>query len=105
MSEGKDNVLTEQEVLHVAKLARINLSSQEVAKFANQLGDIIGYVQKLNKLDTTDVQPTAHAVPLKNVFREDKARQGIKPEEALKNAPDKEDNFFRVPRVLDESSA
>jgi len=93
--------LTQEQVRHVAKLARLNLSDEQARLFARQLDGILDYVEKLNQLDTADVEPTAHAAPLRNVFREDVARPGIGSEHVLANAPDAEPPFFRVPKVLD----
>ncbi len=100
-----NEAITEQQVKHVAKLARLNLSDDEIRMFTRQLGEILSYVEKLSELDTSDVEPTAHAAPLKNVFREDKATQGIGIESVLKNAPSRDGNFFTVPKVLGDSSA
>ena len=88
------------QVEYVANLARIALSEEEKKMFARQLGKIIEYVEKLNELDTSRVDPMAHASGLKNVFREDVPGQSIPPEKALENAPDREDHFFRVPKVI-----
>ena len=98
-------VITEQQVRHVAKLARLNLSDNEIQIFTRQLGDILEYVEKLNELDTENVEPTAHAAPLRNVFREDIAREGMGIEAVLKNAPARDGNFFTIPKVLGDSSA
>ncbi len=97
--------ITEQQVKHVAKLARLNLNDDEIKMFTRQLGDILGYVEKLNELDTEGIEPTAHAAPLKNVLREDKAGAGIGIESVLKNAPARDGNFFTIPKVLGDSSA
>jgi len=88
------------QVEYVANLARISLSEEEKQIFTEQLGKIIEYVEKLNELDTSGVMPMAHATGLKNVFREDLPGESMTPEKALQNAPDKEDHFFRVPRVV-----
>ncbi len=87
-------------VEYVANLARIALTEEEKEKFSEQLGKIIEYVEKLNELDTTDVEPMAHATGLVNVFREDKPTPSLPSQEALENAPDREGNFFRVPKVV-----
>lgn len=98
--------LTKEEVLKVAKLARINLTDKELDLFANQLASIVDYINKLRQLNTDDVEPTAHVLPLKNIFREDRAENRPKEAElALKAAPDRQDRFFRVPAILDGSSA
>jgi len=92
--------IDKSKVEYVANLARIALTEEEKEKFSEQLGKIIEYVEKLNELDTKDVEPMAHATGLVNVFREDKPTSSLPVEEALKNAPDREGNFFRVPKVV-----
>ena len=88
------------QVEYVANLARIALSEEEKAVFTEQLGKIIEYVEKLNELDTSNVEPMAHATGVKNVFRDDTPGKSLEPEKALENAPDREDHFFRVPKVV-----
>ena len=88
------------QVDYIANLSRIALSEEEKNKLTEELGKIIEYVEKLNELDTSNVEPMAHATGLKNVFREDELGQSLSPEKALENAPDKEGNFFRVPKVV-----
>jgi aspartyl-tRNA(Asn)/glutamyl-tRNA(Gln) amidotransferase subunit C len=97
--------LDESAVRHVAHLSRLTLSDAEVECFAGQLGAILDYVAQLNELDTQDVPPTAHAVPLANVLRDDRPSEGLSAEQALVNAPDRDGDFFRVPRVLNQESA
>ncbi len=92
--------LTSKDVEHVAMLARLELTEQEKDMFAEQLTEILEYVNKLNELDTSRVEPVFHVVPLKNVFREDEEKPSLSPEEALRNAPDRGGNFFRVPKVV-----
>jgi aspartyl-tRNA(Asn)/glutamyl-tRNA(Gln) amidotransferase subunit C len=92
--------VTIKDVEHVAKLARLTFSDEEKEKLTHQLNQILDYIEKLNELDTTTVEPLSHVIDLKNVFREDKARPSIPPEEALKNAPAKTEKFFRVPKVI-----
>ncbi|MFA5865261.1 MAG: Asp-tRNA(Asn)/Glu-tRNA(Gln) amidotransferase subunit GatC [Phycisphaerae bacterium] len=94
------DAITEQEVRHVAKLSRLKLTDEQVRQFTRQMSDILAYVKKLNELDTANVKPTAHAAPLRNVFREDKAAAGMGVEKVLQNAPDRDGPFFKVPRVL-----
>jgi len=89
-----------RQVDYIANLARLALSEEERERFAAQLGKIIEYVEKLNKLDTSNVEPMAHATGLKNVFRDDILDKPISSKKALENAPDKEDDFFRVPKVV-----
>ena len=92
---------TELDVNYVAHLARIGLTEKEAEKFSRQLGDVLVYIDKLNRLDTGKTEPTSHVLALKNVFREDKIRPGLPPEKAVENAPDREKNYFRVPRVIE----
>ena len=97
--------ISRQEVLKVGTLSRISLSGVEVDRFASQLSDILGYVDKLAELDTEGVEPLAHALDQSNVLREDEPRPGFTSEQALSGAPDTEGDFFRVPRVLDEGAS
>ncbi|KAB2952679.1 Asp-tRNA(Asn)/Glu-tRNA(Gln) amidotransferase subunit GatC [Heliorestis acidaminivorans] len=92
--------LTKEEVQHVAKLARLELSEDEVDKYTVQLNAILEYARKLEALDTTNVPPTAHAFPLQNVMREDKVTASMAQEKVVSNAPDEEDGFFKVPRIV-----
>ena len=92
----------EIDVKYVAHLARLNLSPEEEQQFGAQLGHILGYIEKLNQLDVSQVEPTAHAVPLVNVFRQDVVRPGLTQQQALAAAPAAEDGRFRVPRILGE---
>lgn len=89
-----------KEVEYVARLARIELSQQEKEIFARQLARILEYISKLNEVDTTDVGPTSHVLPLKNVFRQDNLEPSLPVEAVLKNAPEKEGDFFKVPQVI-----
>lgn len=97
--------LDEAAVRQVARLARLKISDAEAALFASQLSKVLEYVEQLNELDTRDVPPTAHPLPVSNVFRDDVVRPSLTPEEALHNAPDRHDGFFRVPKVLDQESS
>ena len=97
--------LDEAAVRHVAHLARLKITDAEAALFASQLSKVLDYVAQLNKLDTKDVTPTAHALPLSNVFRDDVVRPCWTPDQALHNAPDRHEGFFRVPKVLDQESS
>lgn len=92
--------ITKEEVLHVAHLARLEFGAEEVDLFTEQLAQILDYVKKLNELDTTDVEPTYHALKLTNVFREDEVRASLPTEKALQNAPERENGFFVVPKVI-----
>ena len=91
--------ISREDVEYVAALARLELTEQETQEYTEQLNSILGYAAMLERLDTDAVVPTAHAVPLHNVMREDQVRPSINHEKALRNAPDGEDGFFRVPRI------
>ncbi|HLR03326.1 MAG TPA: Asp-tRNA(Asn)/Glu-tRNA(Gln) amidotransferase subunit GatC [Virgibacillus sp.] len=93
--------MSKDQVKHVAELARLNVTDDEVAMFEEQLSDIIAYVEKLNEVDTTDVKPTTHVLEMTNVMRKDKTEKGLTQEEALGNAPSKQDGQFKVPSILE----
>lgn len=97
--------IDEQLVRHVAQLARIKLDAEEAARLANELSSILEYMDHLNEVDTTDVPPTAHALQLSDVFREDEVVASPGSEVILANAPDRVGSFFQVPKVLDQDSA
>jgi len=92
--------VTIKDVEHVAKLARLEFSDEEKEKLTHQLNQILDYMDKLNELDTSNVEPLSHVIELKNVFREDVVTPSLTPEEALKNAPARTEKFFRVPKVI-----
>jgi aspartyl-tRNA(Asn)/glutamyl-tRNA(Gln) amidotransferase subunit C len=92
--------LTREEVLHVAELARLSLSPEEIELFTVQLNEILEYVEKLQELDTSGVAPLAHVIPLFNVFREDQVRESLPLDAVLENAPAREDGNFLVPRII-----
>lgn len=85
----------------VARLARLELSEGEKETFGNQLEQILAYMEQLNQLDTTGVEPTSHAIPIYNVFREDEVKPSIAQEEVLGISPDEEDGHFKVPRIIE----
>lgn len=93
--------LTREDVEHVARLARLELTEEEKDLFTGQLDGILAYVDKLNELDTGNILPTSHAVPMENAFREDVVAASIGLENALANAPDRSESFFRVPKVIE----
>ena len=93
--------ISREEVQKVAMLARLKLTEEELELFTEQLGQILDYVRRLDKLDTGDVEPLAHPLPIKNVFRDDKLGESLAVEKALANAPRQSDNLFLVPPVLD----
>jgi aspartyl-tRNA(Asn)/glutamyl-tRNA(Gln) amidotransferase subunit C len=88
-------------IQYVAHLARLSLSPAEEAQFGAQLAGILGYIEKLKQLDVSGIEPTAHAVPLVNVFRPDLAQPSLSNEEALRNAPAKASGLFVVPRIVE----
>ena len=92
-------MISEEEVKHVAKLARLELTDEEVQKYSKQLGDILKYVEQMNEIDTTGIEPMPHAIPVTNVMREDEVKYEQTKEELMKNAPYEEDGFFRVPKI------
>ena len=91
----------EIDVKYVAHLARLGLTPAEEEKLGAQLGQILGYIEKLNQLDVSNVEPTAHAVPLVNVTRPDEVRPSISNEEALRNAPAQANGLFMVPKIIE----
>ena len=93
--------LSRDEVLHIARLARLGLTEGELDKFREQLSNILENFEILKQVDTIDVPPTAQAVPLQNVFREDEVAASLPQDEVLANAPRREGDFFRVPAVLE----
>lgn len=92
--------ITKDEVLYVADLARLDLDEASIEKFAGQIGNILEYVNKLNEVDTEGIRPTSHAISLTNAFRDDEQRQSLDREQALVNAPEKDDGNFVVPKVV-----
>jgi len=92
--------ITPEEVAYVARLARLELAPEEVAKTTEQLGRILSYVEKLGELDTAGVPATTHALPERNAFREDQVRESLPRGEALANSPLQNGETFVVPRVL-----
>jgi len=88
-------------IRYVADLARIGLSQQEEELFAEQLNHILAYMEQLDKLDTKDIEPMSHAVSMGNILRGDTVRSGLSNDDALKNAPEKEEGFFKVPKIIE----
>ena len=85
----------------VVKLARINLTPEEKERIEPQMAEILKYVEQLKELDVTDVEPTAHAVPLANVMREDVVEDSLSHDDALRNAPKKSNGLFVVPKIVE----
>lgn len=96
--------IDEAQVRRVAQLARLELSGEEIAQFSTQLSAIVEYIEKLNELDTENVEPLAHCLPVHNVFREDQVRPSLTNEQALANAPDQVEGHFKVPKILEDNS-
>lgn len=95
--------ITRDEVAHLAHLARLHLSEDELERMAGQLDDILAAVAEVAELAGTEVPPTSHAIGLVNVFRDDVVRPGLSAQEALAGAPAAQDGRFRVPRILGEA--
>jgi aspartyl-tRNA(Asn)/glutamyl-tRNA(Gln) amidotransferase subunit C len=93
--------ITKEEVLYVARLARLDLDADAIDKFAGQIDEILGYIDKLNQVDTEGIQPTSHAISLTNAFREDVERQHLDRDRALANAPEAEGGCFVVPKIIE----
>lgn len=92
--------VTIKDVEHIAGLARLELTEDEKGQLTAQLNSILAYMEQLNKLDTTAVEPLSHVIELSNVFREDVVKPGLETEEALENAPARTEKFFKVPKVV-----
>jgi aspartyl-tRNA(Asn)/glutamyl-tRNA(Gln) amidotransferase subunit C len=99
--------ISAEQVRHVAKLSRLALTEQQVARVTPQLEAILGYVAKIGEVDLEGVEPMAHVLPLKNVLRDDVAEPGLPVEQVLQNAPETDGPFFKVPKIIggDEDSA
>lgn len=93
--------INKETVKYVSNLARINLSEVETENLSKKMGDIIGYMDKLNSLDTTGVKAMEHVKPVSNIFRDDIVSKSYDRDEILKNAPEQEDGAFKVPKIVD----
>jgi len=93
--------IDQAQVRKVAKLSRLELTDSEVEEFTGQLSAILDYVEKMNELDTANVEPLAHCLPVSNVFREDNVKESLGTEQTLANAPQRDGEFFKVPKILD----
>ena len=91
------------QVRHIARLSRIELREEEIPRFADQFGRILDYFDSLKEIDTDDVEPLAHTQDLENIFADDQPSKSLDQEAALQNAPDQEDGYFKVPKVLGDS--
>ncbi len=96
--------IDQNQVRKVAKLSRLDLTEAEVEEFTGQLSAILEYVEKMNELDTAGVEPLAHCLPVSNVLREDSVKESLGTEKVLANAPQRDDEFFKVPKILDDGS-
>jgi len=94
--------ISKEQVEHVAKLARLEITDAEKDAFSQQLSAILSYVEQLNTVDTTGVEPTATVVQQANVFREDSLRPSLSVDKALSNAPESQDGYFIVPKIIGE---
>jgi aspartyl-tRNA(Asn)/glutamyl-tRNA(Gln) amidotransferase subunit C len=94
--------VTLQDVEHVASLARLSFTEEEKEKLTRELNEILAYMEQLNSLNTADVEPLSHVIELNNVFRKDVVAPCLTREDALRNAPAKTEEFFKVPKVIDE---
>lgn len=97
----KDLRISKEEIEHIALLARLCLTEEEKTLFGSQLSSILDYIEKLNELDTKDIEPTSHVLSLSNVIRDDIPAYSIPIEDALMNAPDHTDKFYRVPKIIE----
>lgn len=93
--------ITRDDVVHVARLARLDLTESEIETFTAQLGDILDHAARVEALDTSGVEPTAHPLPLANVLRPDEVGASLDRDAVLEQAPEAENGYFRVPRILD----
>ena len=93
--------ISKDTITHVAHLARIGLQSSELEKLSGQLTDILNFIDKLNKADIRNIKPTSHILPISNVLREDTLGQSLPREKILENAPQRQGNFFGVPKVIE----
>lgn len=96
--------VTIKDVEHIAQLAKLKFTDAEKETFTHQMNQILEYVEQLNRLDTSGIEPLSHVIELQNVFREDVAAPSTPTVEALKNAPSHTDEFFKVPKVIGEKS-
>ncbi|MCS7202962.1 MAG: Asp-tRNA(Asn)/Glu-tRNA(Gln) amidotransferase subunit GatC [Thermodesulfovibrio sp.] len=93
--------ISREEVKYIAMLSRLELSEDEIEIYQEQLSRILDYVEKLNELNTYNVEPTSHVIALSNIFREDIVKESLPRDEVLKNAPKATDKFFKVPKIID----
>lgn len=94
-------MITKKDVQYIAHLSRIHLTDEEVERFTTNLEDILGYIEKLNKLDVSNVTPTSHVLPLKNVFRKDESRPSLAQKEVVSLSAESDNGAFKVPQVIE----
>lgn len=92
--------ITIKDVKHVAILSRLGLNNDELQKYEEELNDVLNFMEKLNELDTQGVEPTSHVLDIHNVFRSDVVEKSLDLEDVLANAPDRDDDYFKVPSIL-----
>jgi aspartyl-tRNA(Asn)/glutamyl-tRNA(Gln) amidotransferase subunit C len=97
--------VTMKDVEHIAQLAKLEFTDAEKEVLTHQMNHILEYVEQMNTLDTSAVEPLSHVIELSNVFRSDEVKQGLTTEDALKNASSKTEQFFKVPKVIGEKSS
>jgi aspartyl-tRNA(Asn)/glutamyl-tRNA(Gln) amidotransferase subunit C len=95
--------IDKQQVQKVAKLARLQISNEETEQFSDQLSEIIKYIEKMDKLDTDSVDPLAHCLDIHNNFRKDVPQESLGTEKTLENAPERDEDFFKVPKIIGDS--
>ena len=96
-------IIKKEDVIYIGKLAKISLKEEEIENLSKELDQILAYIAKLNQLDTSNTPPTSHVLDLSNVFREDTVRPSLAQGDVLKNAPSKFGDFFKVPKVIEET--
>jgi len=96
--------ISKSDVRKVAKLSRLQLREAEIAEFSHQLSAILEYVEQMNKLDTEAIEPLAHCLAITNCFRDDSVKDSLGTEKTLENAPDCDGEFFKVPKILEDST-
>ena len=94
-------MITKKDVQYIAHLSRIHLTDDETEKLTSTLEEILGYIEKLNKLDVSGTKPTSHVLPLKNVFRQDLVRSSLPQAQAIRSAPESHQGSFKVPQVIE----
>lgn len=98
---NKNNKLTKEQVIHIAKLANLSLTEEEIIKFQQQLSDILGYIDILNELDTTKVKPTLQVTGLESIFKDDRVEESLTQDEALSGTKNKHNGYFKVKAIFE----